>query len=77
MTDAWALIIATLITTVAGGLGAAIKQMRDLRKENRVDHGIVMLHLKSVKRSVEDVGNRVDGVGKRLDDHIDWHLKDK
>lgn len=77
MTDAWALIIATLITTVAGGLGAAIKQMRDLRKENRVDHGIVMLHLKSVKRSVEDVGTRVDGVHQRLDDHIDWHYQKK
>lgn len=77
MTDAWALIIATLITTIAGGIGAALKQVKDLRKENRVDHGIVMLHLKSVKRSVENVGERVDNIGTRLDDHIDWHLKDK
>lgn len=84
MTDAWALIIATLITTLAGGIGAALKQMKNLREENRLDHGMVMLHLKNVKRSVDSVGDEVKtlksdvkNVGDRLADHIDWHLKDK
>jgi hypothetical protein len=77
MTDAWAIIIATLITTLAGAIGAGIKQLKDLRKENRVDHGMVMLHLKSVRRSVDTVGEKVTNVSERLDKHIDWHLDDK
>jgi hypothetical protein len=77
MTDAWALIIATLITTVAGVVGAGIKQLKELRKENRNDHGMVMLHLKTVRRSVENVGDKVQSVSDRLDNHIDWHLDAK
>jgi hypothetical protein len=77
MTDAWALIIATLITTVAGVVGAGIKQLKELRRENRNDHGMVMLHLKSVRRSVENVGDKVQSVSERLDNHIDWHLDAK
>jgi hypothetical protein len=77
MTDAWALIIATLITTVAGIVGAGIKQLKELRKENRNDHGMVMLHLKTVRRSVENVGDKVQSVSERLDNHIDWHLDAK
>jgi hypothetical protein len=77
MTDAWALIIATLITTVAGVVGAGIKQLKELRKENRNDHGMVMLHLKTVRRSVENVGDKVQSVSDRLDNHIDCHLDAK
>lgn len=76
MTDAWALIIATLITTLAGAVGAGIKQLKDLRTENRNDHGMVMLHLKTVRRTVENVGDKVQSVSDRLDKHIDWHLDD-
>jgi hypothetical protein len=77
MTDAWALIIATLITAVAGVVGAGIKQLKELRRENRNDHGMVMLHLKTVRRSVENVGDKVQSVSDRLDNHIDWHLDAK
>jgi len=77
MTDAWALIIATLITAVAGAVGAGIKQMRDLRRENRNDHGIVMLKLNIMNDSVKAVGEKVDHVNDRLNDHIEWHLDDK
>jgi ribosomal protein L10 len=77
MTDAWALIIATLITTIAGGVGAAIKQMRDLRRENRNDHGVVMLKLNLMNHSMKEVGKKVDQVNERLNDHIEWHLDDK
>jgi hypothetical protein len=77
MTDAWALIIATLITTVAGVVGAGIKQLKELRRENRNDHGMVMLHLKTVRRSVENVGDKVQSVSDRLENHIDWHLDAK
>lgn len=77
MTDAWALIIATLITSVTGALGLTIKQFIALRKENRLDHGMVMLQLKSVKRAVESNSEKLDTVGERLTNHLDWHLTKK
>jgi predicted proteasome-type protease len=77
MTDAWALIIATLITAIAGAIGASIKQVRDLRRENRNDHGVVMLKLNIMNDSVKAVGKKVDQVNDRLNDHIEWHLDDK
>lgn len=77
MTDAWALIIATLITSVTGALGLTIKQFVALRKENRNDHGIVMLQLKSVKRTVDDNSEKLDTMGERLHNHLDWHITKK
>lgn len=77
MTDAWALIIATLITTVAGGLGALLKLTYSLRRENKDDHNTVMFKLNLVSKSVKAVGEKIDRVNDRLNDHIDWHLEDK
>lgn len=77
MTDAWALIIATLITSVTGALGFTIKQFIAMRKENRLDHGMVMLHLKGVKRAIETNSEKLDTVGERLTNHLDWHLTKK
>jgi hypothetical protein len=36
-----------------------------------------MLHLKSVRRSVDSVGDKVEAVSERLENHIDWHLDAK
>ena len=77
MTDAWALIIATLITSATGALGFAIRHLSAMRKENRNVHGIVMLQLKSVKRAIDDNSEKLDTVGERLHNHLDWHITKK
>ena len=77
MTDAWAIVIAAVITAVGGLAGVIVKQVRDLRRENRQDHGVVMLKLNLVSRSMNAVSEKLDKVNDRLNDHIDWHLEDK
>ncbi len=77
MTDAWAIVIAAVITALGGLAGVIVKQVRDLRRENRQDHGVVMLKLNLVSRSMNAVSDKLDKVNDRLNDHIDWHLEDK
>lgn len=77
MTDAWAIVIAAVITALGGLAGVIVKQVRDLRRENRQDHGVVMLKLNLVSRSMNAVSEKLDKVNDRLNDHIDWHLEDK
>lgn len=77
MTDAWAIVIAAVITALGGLAGVIVKQVRDLRRENRQDHGVVMLKLNLVSRSMNAVSEKLDKVNDRLNDHIDWHLGDK
>lgn len=66
--------VASIVVAVIGLFGSiggvAIKEFRALRRENRADHGVVMLKLNKVQKSV-------DKVSDRLDDHIDWHLEKK
>lgn len=68
MDPAIASIVVACITTFGGLIGLAIREFRSLRRENRADHGAVMLKINKVQKSV-------DRMDKRLDDHIDWHLK--
>lgn len=70
MDPAIASIIVAVIGAVTSLIGIAIKEIKALRKENRVDHGVVMLKLNKVQKTV-------DKVSDRLDDHIDWHLERK
>ena len=70
MTDAWALIIATIITVVSGGIGWLIKETLSFRKENREDHAVVMNEIKGMKKGIDRLTNRFDS-------HIEWHLKNK
>ena len=70
MDPAIASIIVAVIGTVGSLVGIAIKEFRALRRENRADHGVVMLKLNKVQKTV-------DRVSERLDDHIDWHLDSK
>lgn len=67
MDPALASIIVAVIGAVGSLLGVAIKEFRAMKLKNEVDHGIVLLKLNKVQRSV-------DKVGERLDDHIEWHL---
>lgn len=64
--------VASIIVAIIGALstlfGIAIKEFRGMKKENKADHGAVMLKLNKVQKTV-------DKVSERLDDHIDWHLK--
>ena len=46
----------------------SFSEFKDMKNKNSADHGAVMLKLNKVQDSV-------DKVGERLDDHIDWHLK--
>jgi hypothetical protein len=70
MDPAVASIIVAVIGTVGSLIGVAVKEFRALRRENRADHGVVMLKLNKVQKTVEKVSDR-------LDDHIDWHLEKK
>lgn len=62
-----ATVLASVITVMGGLIGSVIKQLNNLRKENREDHGVVMSKLDNVQKGI-------DRVSERLDDHIDWHL---
>lgn len=68
MDPAIASIIVALIGTFGTLFGMAIKEFRAMKKENKADHGAVMIKLNKVQKSV-------DKVSDRLDDHIDWHMK--
>lgn len=67
MNDAWAIVIASLITAISGIFIAAVSTFKKMRKENREDHGQVMSKL-------DNVVEGLDSVSERLDGHIDWHL---
>lgn len=60
-------IVATLITGLFSIIVALIQKTR---KENKQDHGLVIMTLTGLRDEVKDVADK-------LDDHIDWHLKDK
>lgn len=65
MTDAWASIIVAII----GVLGSFLMFfLTKLRKENREDHNFV-------RDALENLHEDVKEVGKKIDNHIDWHLK--
>jgi hypothetical protein len=67
MNEAWASIVVAVIGLVGSGLAL---QFQKLKKENRNDHGLVI-------RAITEVQDDVREVGKKLDGHIDWHLKEK
>lgn len=70
MDPAIASIVVAVIGAITSLIGIAIKEIKAIRKENRIDHGAVMLKLTKVQKTV-------DRVSDRLDDHIDWHMDRK
>jgi hypothetical protein len=65
MTEAWASIVVAIIGIVGSILTLVLNK---IRKENRNDHDYV-------KNSLNVLHEEVKEVGKKIDNHIDWHLK--
>jgi hypothetical protein len=59
-----------LAAGVTGVFSVIVALIQKTRKENKEDHNVV---IDSIKNLHGDVRN----VAKKLDGHIDWHLKDK
>ena len=74
MTEAWALIVAAVVTGVFGVFGVFI---RNFRHENQRDHAVVANKLSGLSRALDAVKTSVDGNGEKLDDHLEWHKTPK
>jgi hypothetical protein len=68
MTEAWAIVVAAIVTALGGLIGMAVHEFRQMKHKNYADHGAVMNKLDAVQEGVNNVS-------ERLTDHIDWHLK--
>ena len=58
-----------IVALVAGVFSVLVTIIQKARKENKADHGMVYDSLQELKTDVRNVGNK-------LDNHIDWHLKE-
>ena len=56
------------IAIITGVFSVLVALIQKTRKENKVDHNMVY-------ESIQDLKEDVRGVGNKLDNHIDWHLK--
>lgn len=67
MTEAWATIVVALIGLVGGIITVLLQKTRN---ENKSDHAYVVTRLEELHSDVKDVG-------KKVDNHISWHLDNK
>lgn len=67
MTEAWAAIVVALIGLVGGIITVLLQKTRN---ENKNDHAYVVTRL-------EELHDDVKEVGKKVDNHISWHLDNK
>lgn len=67
MNEAWAAIIVALIGLVGGIITVLLQKTRN---ENKNDHAYVVTRL-------EELHDDVKEVGKKVDNHISWHLDNK
>lgn len=56
------------IAVITGIFSVLVALIQKTRKENKVDHNMVY-------ESIQELKEDVRGVGNKLDNHIDWHLK--
>lgn len=56
------------IAVITGVFSVLVALIQKTRKENKVDHNMVY-------ESIQELKEDVRGVGNKLDNHIDWHLK--
>lgn len=56
------------IAIITGVFSVLVALIQKTRKENKVDHNMVY-------DSIQELKEDVRGVGTKLDNHIDWHLK--
>jgi hypothetical protein len=64
------LIVAAAVTAVGGIIVAIIQQFK---KENAIDHQVVVGMLKIVHRSQQRVEDKVQQVDERLSNHLEFH----
>lgn len=69
MSQAWAVVVAAVVTTL-GSVTVAV--MSKMRKENRDDHMTVMSLLRVVGRKQDRIEDKLD----RLTDRFHGHLQD-
>ena len=58
-----------IVALVAGIFSVLVTIIQKARKENKTDHDMVYNTLQDIKLDVRSVGTK-------LDNHIDWHLKE-
>jgi hypothetical protein len=56
------------IAIITGVFSVLVALIQKTRKENKVDHNMVY-------ESIQELKEDVRGVGNKIDNHIDWHLK--
>lgn len=71
-----AAVLVGVITTI-GAVAVAVIQINGMRNENREDHAIVQSQLQRIFGSVLRVDDKIDGVSKRLDNHLLSHKEGK
>lgn len=70
MSQAWAIVIAAVVTT-AGSVTVGV--MAKMRKENRQDHMLVMGLLRIVGRKQDRLEDKLDKLVDRFDGHLQDH----
>lgn len=56
------------VAIITGVFSILVALIQKTRKENKEDHNLVY-------DSIQNLHKDVRGVGEKLDNHIDWHLK--
>lgn len=62
MTAFWATIISAVI------LGPLVALIQNLKKQNHEEHNMTQIKM-------DAIGDKIDALGERLTDHIEWHLE--
>lgn len=57
-----------VVALIAGIFSVLVALIQKTRKENKQDHDLVY-------ESIQNLHEDVRSVGEKLDNHIDWHLK--
>lgn len=70
MSQAWAMVIAAVVTT-AGSVTVGV--MAKMRKENRQDHALVMGLLRIVGRKQDRIEDKLDSLVDRFHGHLQDH----
>lgn len=72
MDAGWAMVLAAVVAAVGGVIVAVLDKFR---KENSQDHQVVLGMLKMVHKSQQRTEEKVDGVGERLNQHLQFHAE--
>ena len=60
--------VAIWVAVITGVFSVLVALIQKTRRENKEDHNLVY-------DSIQNLHQDVRNVGKKLDNHIDWHLK--